>query len=198
MCQAGISIGWSMCVFYLRFGYVDFGSPEEGQKAIELDGSEIDGRTVRINMAEARRTPAGGGRGRGGGRGGGSRGRGKSTPSSTLICIGLSYNTDNDSLSGAFPDCVSARIITDRDTGKPRGYVRFYWHNYTVKSLVASTSHKRLVSQKFPSQVTILATSCNRSSLVIKWLRPLLEVIVWNFLLLFTSRSEHLVDNFLA
>jgi len=82
---------------------------------VELDGSEIDGRAVRINKSEPRRSPMGGGRGRA------SRGRGKSTPTSTLICIGLSYNTDNDSLRGAFPGCVQARIITDRDTGNPRG-----------------------------------------------------------------------------
>ena len=116
----------NLMLFFLhsRFGYVDFGSPEEGQKALELSGSEIDGRAVRIDKAESRASPRGGGRGsRGGrgGRGGGSRGRGKSTPSNTLICIGLSYDTDNDSLSRAFPDCVSARVITDRETGNPRG-----------------------------------------------------------------------------
>lgn len=90
------------------------------QQGLELDGSELDGRTLRINLAEARpssnrgdwKSPRGGGSG---------RGRGKSTPSTTLICMGLSYNTDNDSLSGAFPNCTGARIITDRDTGNPRG-----------------------------------------------------------------------------
>lgn len=107
-----------MFFLHSRFGYVDFGSPEEGQKALELSGSEIDGRAVRIDKAESRASPRGGGRG---GRGGGSRGRGKSTPSNTLICIGLSYDTDNDSLSRAFPDSVSARVITDRETGNPRG-----------------------------------------------------------------------------
>ena len=104
---------------FLRFGYVDFGSPADVQQGLELDGSELDGRTLRINMSETRPSPRGQGRSpRGGGSG---RGRGKSTPSSTLICIGLSYSTDNDSLSGAFPNCIGARVITDRDTGNPRG-----------------------------------------------------------------------------
>lgn len=104
-----------------RFGYVDFGSPAEGQQGLELDGSDLDGRTLRINMAEARPSPSNRGHGKSPRGGGSNRGRGKSTPSSTLICIGLSYNTDNDSLSGAFPNCVGARIITDRETGKARG-----------------------------------------------------------------------------
>jgi len=91
----------------------------EVQQGLELDGSELDGRTLRINMSESRSSSRGQGKSpRGGGSG---RGRGKSTPSSTLICIGLSYNTDNGSLSGAFPNCTGARVITDRDTGNPRG-----------------------------------------------------------------------------
>lgn len=104
-----------------RFGYVDFGSPEEGQKGIELDGSELDGRTVRINMAEKRPTPSDRGHGRSQRGGGSNRGHAKSTPTSTIICIGLSYNTDNESLQGAFQNCVSTRVITDRETGRSRG-----------------------------------------------------------------------------
>ena len=112
-----------MCILYCSFGYVDFGNPEEVEKALELSGSEIDGRAVRIDKAESKQTPrGGGGRGRGGGlRGNNRRTPSKSTPTSTLICIGLSYSTDNDSLRGAFHDCLSARVITDRETGNPRG-----------------------------------------------------------------------------
>ena len=110
-----------LCPVTYRFGYVDFGSPVEVQQGLELDGSELDGRTVRINMAEARPSPSNRGQGKSPRGSGSGRGRGKSTPSTTLICIGLSYSTDNASLSGAFPNCTGARVITDRDTGNPRG-----------------------------------------------------------------------------
>lgn len=110
-----------MLCLNFRFGYVDFSSHEESQKGLELDGSELDGRALRVNLAEQRRNQNERGQGNSRGRGGSNRGRGKSTPSTTLICLGLSYNTDNDSLRGAFPDSVSARVITDRDTGNPRG-----------------------------------------------------------------------------
>jgi cold-inducible RNA-binding protein len=55
------------------FGFVTLGSSEEAQNAIQqLDGSEIDGRSVRVNEAEDKRGGGGGGGG-GGGRGGGRR-----------------------------------------------------------------------------------------------------------------------------
>lgn len=64
------------------FGFVEFASPEEAQRAIEaLDGAEIGGRNLRVNEAEERQPRGGGSRGgprggRGGGGGGGSYGRG--------------------------------------------------------------------------------------------------------------------------
>ena len=56
------------------FGFVEMSSQEEGQKAIsELDGKEIDGRSLKVNEAKPRESNGGGGggnRGGGGGRGG--------------------------------------------------------------------------------------------------------------------------------
>ena len=63
------------------FGFVTMGSAEEAQKAIEaLNGKELDGRALTVNVAKPReeRAPGGGGGGRreyGGGGGGGGRGR---------------------------------------------------------------------------------------------------------------------------
>jgi RNA recognition motif-containing protein len=55
------------------FGFVTFESPEDATNAISsLDGTELDGRNVRVS--EANESP-GGGRGGGGPRGGGGRGR---------------------------------------------------------------------------------------------------------------------------
>ncbi len=68
------------------FGFVTMGSPEEAQKAIDaMNGKELDGRALTVNIARPRedRPAGGGGRrefgGGGGGRreysGGGGRGR---------------------------------------------------------------------------------------------------------------------------
>ena len=66
------------------FGFVTMGTPEEAQKAIEaLNGKEIDGRALTVNVARPRedRPGGGGGGGRGprreygGGGGGGGRDR---------------------------------------------------------------------------------------------------------------------------
>lgn len=57
------------------FGFVTFDSSDAAQKAIgEMDGTELDGRTIRVNEAEDKPRGGGGGGGRGGG--GGGRGRG--------------------------------------------------------------------------------------------------------------------------
>jgi RNA recognition motif-containing protein len=61
------------------FGFVEMGSNDEAQKAIEaLNGTEVDGRTLTVNEArpQEKRSGFGGGGGGGGGRknsGGGGR-----------------------------------------------------------------------------------------------------------------------------
>ena len=51
------------------FGFVVFSNPDEADKAMsEMDGTELDGRVVRVNEAHDKR--------RGGGGGGGGRGAG--------------------------------------------------------------------------------------------------------------------------
>src|SRR3954462_7331020 len=62
------------------FGFITMSSTEEAQKAIEaLNGKDMDGRALTVNVAKPReeRTGGGGGRGRtgGGGYGGGGRDR---------------------------------------------------------------------------------------------------------------------------
>ena len=53
------------------FGFVTMGSPEEAQKAINaLNGKELAGRALTVNLARERE-PRSGGRGGGGGGGGG-------------------------------------------------------------------------------------------------------------------------------
>jgi len=70
------------------FGFVTMSSPEEAQKAIEaLNGAQLDGRALTVNIARPKeeRPPGGGGGGsrgprrdfRGGGSGGGGGGGGR-------------------------------------------------------------------------------------------------------------------------
>lgn len=65
------------------FAFVEMGSADAAQQAIsQMNGAQLDGRALRVNVAEARRDNGGGGGGgggfsRGGGGGGGGGGRGK-------------------------------------------------------------------------------------------------------------------------
>jgi len=61
------------------FGFVTMSTPEEAQKAIEgLNGKDLDGRALTVNLARPREERPGGGGGGGGrgGYGGGGGGRG--------------------------------------------------------------------------------------------------------------------------
>ena len=64
------------------FGFITFGDNESAMNSIsEMEGSELDGRTIRVNLAEDKQRPQGGGFGGGGGGrgdygGGGGGGRG--------------------------------------------------------------------------------------------------------------------------
>ena len=60
------------------FGFVEMSSKEEGENAIsELNGKELDGRSLTVNEAKPRENrTGGGGGGRGGYGGGGGGGRG--------------------------------------------------------------------------------------------------------------------------
>lgn len=57
------------------FAFVTMGSENDAQAAISaLDSTELDGRSIRVNEAQERKSGSGGGGGGGGGRGrGGSR-----------------------------------------------------------------------------------------------------------------------------
>ncbi len=48
------------------FGFVTFGSEEDAEKALSLDGSELDGRNLKVSLAREREPRRGGGGGGGG------------------------------------------------------------------------------------------------------------------------------------
>ena len=57
------------------FAFAEFATEAEAQSAIEqLDGTDLDGRTLRVNEAQERKPRGGGGGGGGGRRGGGGGG----------------------------------------------------------------------------------------------------------------------------
>ncbi len=59
------------------FGFVTFVNDEDGNTAVnEMDGKELDGRSVRVNEAHERSSRGGAGGGGGGERGGGGGGGG--------------------------------------------------------------------------------------------------------------------------
>lgn len=59
------------------FGFVTMATADQMQAAIDaLDGSTLDGRSIRVNQAEDKPRGGGGGGGRGGGGGGGRGGGG--------------------------------------------------------------------------------------------------------------------------
>jgi RNA recognition motif-containing protein len=58
------------------FGFVTFEDDEAADRAIAaLNGTELDGRSIKVNVAQERSRTGGGGGGGGGGRGGGGGGR---------------------------------------------------------------------------------------------------------------------------
>ena len=91
------------------FGYVQFTTSEAVEKALLMDGQEIDGRAVKI--ARDRRDHQ------------------TSPPSSTLFIGNLSFDASEDTVWNFFDDygVKRVRIPTDPDTGWPKGfgYVEF-------------------------------------------------------------------------
>jgi len=59
------------------FAFITFATQQAAEKALEVDGNEVGGRKLRVNMAQERKSGGGGGRGgrsRGGNSGGGGGG----------------------------------------------------------------------------------------------------------------------------
>ncbi|XP_073445414.1 nucleolin [Dendrobates tinctorius] len=89
------------------FAFVEFSSAEEAKEALEsLNNTEIEGRTIRIEISQ----------------GGGPHGGRGSTQSKTLFVRGLSEDTTEETLKEAFDGSINARIATDRETGASKGF----------------------------------------------------------------------------
>ncbi|KAK7248198.1 hypothetical protein SO694_00081193 [Aureococcus anophagefferens] len=129
------------------FAFVTFSSPAEAQAAIaDLDGKEIDGRALRVNVSDPGggggggysrrrrrrrrgRAAGGGGRRRGGGDsfGGGSGGGGRrqAAEGCKLFVGNISYDMtqgDLDQIFGPYGQLTDTFLPTERETGRPRGF----------------------------------------------------------------------------
>uniref|UniRef100_A0A8C5X7F6 Nucleolin n=1 Tax=Malurus cyaneus samueli TaxID=2593467 RepID=A0A8C5X7F6_9PASS len=96
------------------YAFVDFATAEDAREALNsFNNTEIEGRTVRLEFS----TPAWQ-KGTMNARGGGGFGQ----QSKTLFVRGLSEDTTEETLRESFEGSISARIVTDRDTGSSKGF----------------------------------------------------------------------------
>ncbi|KAG6835392.1 hypothetical protein H0H93_001917 [Arthromyces matolae] len=106
------------------FGYVHFASGDAVEKALAMNGQEIDGRPVNIDRSSGPvdRTQARDNRAK-------AFGDKPSEPSATLFVGNLPFSSNEDSVWSFFNDhgVKSVRLPTDRETGQPKGfgYVEF-------------------------------------------------------------------------
>ncbi|KAJ2172564.1 nuclear localization sequence binding protein [Coemansia sp. RSA 551] len=99
------------------FGYVDFASEEARDKAMASDYVEIEGRQLRMDVATTKSNKRE--------QGGASSSDPTNPPSKTLFMGNMSFHSTEDSIREAFSECgdvVSVRIVTDRETGRPKGF----------------------------------------------------------------------------
>ncbi|NXQ03380.1 NUCL protein, partial [Vidua macroura] len=95
------------------YAFVDFATAEDAREALNsFNNTEIEGRTIRLEFSspswQKGSTNA--------------RGGGFSQQSKTLFVRGLSEDTTEETLRESFEGSISARIVTDRDTGSSKGF----------------------------------------------------------------------------
>ncbi|XP_077641825.1 nucleolin isoform X2 [Lonchura striata] len=96
------------------YAFVDFATAEDAREALNsLNNTEIEGRTIRLEFSSPSWQ-----KGNTNTRGGG----GFNQQSKTLFVRGLSEDTTEETLRESFEGSISARIVTDRDTGSSKGF----------------------------------------------------------------------------
>ncbi|KIL68118.1 hypothetical protein M378DRAFT_191130 [Amanita muscaria Koide BX008] len=105
------------------FGFVNFTTAEAAEKALTMNGQEIDGRPVNVDLsAELDKSQAKEKRAK-------AFGDTTSPPSTTLFVGNLSFNTTEDAVWTFFDNysVKSVRLPTERETGRMKGfgYVEF-------------------------------------------------------------------------
>lgn len=105
------------------FGYVHFATTDAVEKALQMNGQEIDGRAVNIDRSQTQdKTQVREKRAQ-------AFGDETSPPSTTLFVGNLSFGVTEDTVWSFFNEwgVKSVRLPTDRETGRPKGfgYVEF-------------------------------------------------------------------------
>ncbi|NXA67022.1 NUCL protein, partial [Mohoua ochrocephala] len=96
------------------YAFVDFATAEDAREALNsCNNTEIEGRTIRLEFSSPSWQ-----KGNTNARGGG----GFNQQSKTLFVRGLSEDTTEETLRESFEGSISARIVTDRDTGSSKGF----------------------------------------------------------------------------
>jgi len=105
------------------FGFVSFETREAAEEAIsKMDGTELDGRVIKVNEPRPRGESGGG---RGGGRGGYGSSNNSEKEEIKIYVGNLSFDTVSDSVRelfeqhGTVTDCF---MPMDRGTNRPRGF----------------------------------------------------------------------------
>ncbi|NWH35356.1 NUCL protein, partial [Chloropsis hardwickii] len=94
------------------YAFVDFATTEDAREALNsCNNTEIEGRTIRLEFSSPSWQ-----KGNTNARGGFSQ------QSKTLFVRGLSEDTTEETLRESFEGSISARIVTDRDTGSSKGF----------------------------------------------------------------------------
>ncbi|KFP84793.1 Nucleolin, partial [Apaloderma vittatum] len=94
------------------YAFVEFATTEDAKEALNsCNNTEIEGRTIRLEFS----SPAWQ-KGNTNARGGFNQ------QSKTLFVRGLSEDTTEETLKESFEGSISARIVTDRDTGSSKGF----------------------------------------------------------------------------
>ncbi len=104
------------------FAFATYSQPSDASNAIEaLNGVELDGRELRVNISRPRemrqRSTSFGG--------GGGAYRGSAPDNSKLFVGNLGWDTTSEDLLAAFSpygDVIEAKVISDRETGNSRGF----------------------------------------------------------------------------
>lgn len=123
------------------FGYVEFGNPEDAQKALALSGREVEGFNINVDISHPRAAPTprtynndrSDRNDRGGDRNdrtSGNRARGgesaaSSPPSDTVFVGNLSFDASEEDITSAFSGCgeiTQIRLPRYHDSGKMKGY----------------------------------------------------------------------------
>nr|P28644.1 RecName: Full=28 kDa ribonucleoprotein, chloroplastic; Short=28RNP [Spinacia oleracea] len=95
------------------FGFVTMSTVEEAEKAVELlNGYDMDGRQLTVNKAAPRGSPE-------------RAPRGDFEPSCRVYVGNLPWDVDTSRLEQLFSEhgkVVSARVVSDRETGRSRGF----------------------------------------------------------------------------